>query len=201
MANKERGVIGAVVVLGLLVLGLGGLGIWWASADRSAGKAEPAAQSVEISMGGGKPMMLSTQPTDDQIDGMKKMLEDEMVRRMREYAAMTPEQKKKHLDEMIDQTEKLKKELGPIEPGGEPKGGPADGKPEVKVEGTPTSRRVSVRMSSKSGDKQAMENLPPDIRALMAQFKADMSARRAERGLPDTGGITIIRRETTTTPK
>ena len=46
------------------------------------------------------------------------------------------------------------------------------------------------------------ETVPAEMQAKLAQFKKDMQARRAERGLPEgSGGIMIIRTNTTTIPK
>lgn len=166
-------------------------GVWWFAVKRSEAKStEPA---VSFSMGGGKEIKIDHNPTASQMDEIQKMMNESMARRMKDYAAMTPEEKKKHLDEEIDKVEQMRKNghfLATTQP--TTQAAPEDGKTKVEVQGTPTDRKVTIRVGGKAGDKSMMENVPPEIRALIAQYQADMKARRAERGLPDLGGGMIL---------
>lgn len=82
-----------------------------------------------------------------------------------------------YLDQMIDETEKARKEMERIE----------------SVPPGPGEVRKIVRVGG--GDvrsmKQMQESLPPEVQARMAAFSAAVKKRRAERGLPD-GPVTIF---------
>jgi hypothetical protein len=117
--------------------------------------------------------------------------------RMTDYAKMTPEEKRKHLDEAIDREEQMKKFLPPTSPATQPAAPGTD----VKVEGDATHRRVTIR-TKLGGEKNMMEDLTPDLRAALADYRNALNKRRAERGLPPstTGGLTITRSITTDVP-
>ena len=85
---------------------------------------------------------------------------------LRNYQAMTPDQKKAFLDEQIKST--------PHDPTSLPTTGPSGG---------PGGPMRIVRKNS-MGDKSMMEDMSPALRAMMAEYARDIAARRKELGLP-----------------
>lgn len=197
------------VALGALLL-LGGVaGGWWylqrdevpatiafAAGDGKAGRVEfrlPAGtRPTDAQMS-----LLTGPPSEADIERIRRAAQDSMAERVKRYHQMTPEEKRKHLDEQIDQQEAVRKEMAKngvpnlSQPGATTQPGV-----QYRSEGGPTSRRVSLSIrTSGPNDKQMMEEISPETRAALAQYAADLRARRAERGLPDAPGTMMIRRE------
>lgn len=188
-----------VAIAVALALAAAGVAAWWvwpksapptvARID-TTGLPEPLRQRVESGEVKLLPQDLSQKDTDKLIADAHQHIRQ----RLRQYARMTPEEKKKHLDEQIDQQEKLRAAGDfPSVPTTQPAG------PGVRAETSPdaTQRRVIIRQAP-GDEKSMMESMDPELRALMAQFTSDLRQRRAERGLPDAPGMVMIRRETVT---
>lgn len=188
-----------VAIAVALALAAAGVAAWWvwpksapptvARID-TTGLPEPLRQRVESGEVKLLPQDLSQKETDKLIADAHQ----HMRQRLREYARMTPEEKKKYLDDQIDQQEKLRAAGGlPLTPSTQPAG------PDVRAEASAdgTQRRVMIRRGP-GDEKSMMESMDPELRALMAQFTSDLRQRRAERGLPDAPGVVMIRRETIT---
>ncbi len=98
-------------------------------------------------------------------------------------------QRKKFLDDMIDQQEKAKKDMG-ISTDGE-------GVAKFDARKSPTTKPGENRtVVMRSGGAGAMDSMPPEIRAQLAEFTKAMNDRRAERGLPAQQGMMMIRTKT-----
>jgi hypothetical protein len=191
----------AVWFSGLCVLGLILLGwILWLGYNKPTPTPTPAAQTAIALHSGGTsqsninlpPEVFTVQPGQPIPDEVIKKIQDaaqaQIGERMKKYASMTPEEKRKHLDEQIDRQQKMQEALPPSTQ-------PGTG---VKVDGTPTSR--NIRIGTRMDPKSAMENLPPELRAQLAQYQADMNKRRAERGLPPSqGGVMLFTESRTLT--
>lgn len=187
-----------VTLAAALLVVLGGAAAWWFW-PRSAALPDvrPSADNAALPLGPGVALKIAAGGKLDEAtleDFRKRMLQDR-IDSMRAYSKMTPQEKKKKLDEDIDNFEKVRKNM----PATLPTSLPADGKPDVKIEGDQNNRRVTVRIGGSAGPKSAMEDLPPDVRAILSQYQKDLRDRRAERGLPDApGGMVIIRSQTST---
>lgn len=117
---------------------------------------------------------------------------------VRNYIAMTPEQRRAHLDEVIREQEARRAEMerrraewmaqrppgaeGQGERPGRPPGADGQGPGQGRPPGGPGGRNSPER------EKARLENRDPGMRAAMAQYRADMAQRRAELGLPPRGG-------------
>lgn len=115
---------------------------------------------------------------------------------LQDYFKLSPEDRKKHLDERIKAEEERRKQWqaraatrptsrpagegrGPGGDGqGRPQGGPGGG----GGGGGPGGRGSPERQ------KGRLENTDPGTRAQMSQYRADMAQRRAELGIPGGGG-------------
>jgi hypothetical protein len=179
-------------IAALVLLAVGGVAWWFFGRDSApvaiARTPEEAARgnAVEVRVNG-------VQLTEAELKKFEAQAmtrgHDAMSDMVRKYTGATPAEKKKMLDEQIDAQEKIKKEMGDI------MNGPPSTQPGAPgMRGPDGQMRTFVRRSG-GGEKGAMENLPPDIRAAMQQYRADMNQRRAERGLPPQDGMMIIRRD------
>ncbi len=163
--NQKRAAIAAAC---LLVLGFGGY-LWWQnSTPADLPPAKTLAEATER-------LVAATREAKDE-KAMQKVM-DKAVEMgsggmlgvfLRNYAGMTPEQKKAFLDEQI----KVPVEHATTGPSSMPSG---MGGPEVK--------RIERRSSSGS-DKGFMESMDPALRAQLADYAKDLAARRKELGLP-----------------
>lgn len=99
-------------------------------------------------------------------------------------------QRTKFLDDIIDQQEKAKKAMADME-----KSAPA-----TNPSGSPATQPTKVQIRVKAGPG-VEQSLPPQLRSQLAEFAAAIAKRRAERGLPATQGIQIMRTETSTVTK
>jgi hypothetical protein len=110
----------------------------------------------------------------------QKRFEDELDR----YRKMSPEEKRKYLDERIDRMERARRNAAqratqpssvsaaaPVRPGGPPGG----------WQNLSAEERERRR-------KQRLDSSTPEFRAKMDQFFRDLQARRQQRGLPSTPG-------------
>jgi len=99
-----------------------------------------------------------------------------MVTQARAYARLSPEEQKKELDKQIDQQQGMFRGMPTSRPtsrpgeGGGGRGGPGGG-----------------GWNNPSAQKDRLERMAPGDRAAMAKYIADLSQRRAERGISGGG--------------
>jgi hypothetical protein len=100
--------------------------------------------------------------------------------------------RKDYLDKIIDDQEKIRGQLGPINVQSGPTTNESGTGTTVKTTPTPDGKGQNVQVTvRKKGDPS---ELPPDLRARVAEFSAAVAKRRAERGLPPgPGGVVIIK--------
>lgn len=91
----------------------------------------------------------------------------------------------KHLDQIIDQQEKARKELGITTD--------SEGKPQVKTTGNPTTKPGEMKVQVRAGGAGMADSIAPETRAQMAEFVKALNDRRRERGLPPQQGIMMIK--------
>jgi hypothetical protein len=176
-SEPKRTVTLSIVAAGLIaVLALGG---WmWAArrgGDHTAGDTHDAIQSIRIN---GKEV--------SDID-TKKLMADAASRRsamLDEFFRLKPgKERNDYLDRMIEQQEEVRKMVG--DPTTQPAGTSVTHSKDAKGD-----TRVMVR--AKMDPKMATEGMPPGDRARLAELAAALNARRAERGLPATGGVMMM---------
>jgi hypothetical protein len=129
----------------------------------------------------------------------KKELSEPMRAKMRadleRYHAMSQEEKARHLDEVIDRSEKMRKEreqrakANGGQPGG---GGPGGGGPRGGPGGGPGGGPNGPGGSRTAADiekrrKERLDQSTPEERAMRDEFRRDLEARRKQRGLPPSG--------------
>jgi hypothetical protein len=127
---------------------------------------------------------LSTSQREELAAERQKRFEDDLKR----YAAMSPGEKVRHLDDIIDRSEKMRKEFAQRNPNGQRPPGTGPG---TFAAGGPGSR-PGQSLSHEEREKRRKERLnrtTPEFRTLMDQFRRDMENRRKQRGLPAGGGI------------
>lgn len=193
--NQRNCIIGTVLLLALLTV----LGLWWGS-SREDGSEVVKIDGVPLrisaaKVGGGPVTITEKDMSASEQSAIMKVAQNSMQERVRNYAKMSPEEKKKHLDEQIDQQLKMMKEggLGGLKFG-------ATTQASTRPEGTTIERGAdgSIKQMTvirrSANDKSMMEEMDPELRAALAQYASDLRQRRAERGLPDApGGITITK--------
>jgi hypothetical protein len=105
---------------------------------------------------------------EDRFKAVDRTMGDPMGRALDEYSKL-PEgpQREKYLDRMIDEQERIRREPPP------PPSADGKGPQQVKFKRGP----------------EAMESIPPDRRARMAELMGDLQRRREARGLGEAGGI------------
>src|SRR5262249_7708553 len=118
---------------------------------------------------------LSTSQREAMAADQQKRMEDNLKR----YAAMSPAEKVRHLDEIIDRSEKMRKEFAQRGPNGQRPTGAAAGT--FGVGGPGQSLSAEDREKRR---KERLNRTTPEFRALMDQFRKDMENRRSQRGLP-----------------
>jgi hypothetical protein len=196
---KQRNSIVAVAVV--LLAGVAA-GVWWWTKDDSGSTVVTGSDGNPIRFSTSTPLnSATTRPvfTERNLDEKEQQAVMQsahlaMRDRLRAYSKMSPEEQRKHLDEQIDQQEKMRKEGGlKIEAATRPTG---DGGNETKVTESADGTQKSVIVRRSINDKEAVEGMDPELRALLAQYAGDMRKRRAERGLPDSPGMVFIRQET-----
>ena len=97
---------------------------------------------------------------------------------LRRYAQMTPAEKVRHLDEQIKRGEQMRQQFAAQRPQGA--GANAFG---AGPRGPSQSAEERERRR-----KERLNNTTPEFRALMDQYRKDMTARRQQLGLPAMGG-------------
>jgi hypothetical protein len=122
---------------------------------------------------------LSTSQRDELAAERQKRFEDDLKR----YAAMSPAEKVRHLDDIIDRSEKMRKEFAQRNPNGQRPPGAGPGT--FAVGGPGQSLSPEEREKRR---KERLNRTTPEFRALMDQFRRDMENRRRQRGLPAGGG-------------
>ena len=137
----------------------------------------------------GKPLVLSGRDETAVMKFARNSVRDGM----RDYAKMTPAEQKKHLDEKIDQQEELRKSgVLKLPSSTQPSTLPSA----TTIEQPPDGKKKSMFVRRTVDDKYMMENMDPELRAMLAKYAGDMKQRRAERGLPDAPDTVVITRET-----
>jgi hypothetical protein len=110
----------------------------------------------------------------------------EAVARLDAYLAMSPAEKRQHLDREIDRMEQRRKEWAnrPPRPGGPPGTGqrPGGDRPRSAEE---TEKRRKERLDRTTPEQRALRD---QLRAKGERFRNDLNQRRAQRGLPPTNG-------------
>lgn len=191
--------LGMMLVLAVVTLA----GWWWGwgrEDDSEVVKIDGIPLRISAAKEGGGAVTISEKDISakDQ-SAMMKMVQNSMRERVQAYAKMSTEEKKKHLDEQIDEQLKMMKDgglkIGPTtmsstQPSGTTIERGADG-----------SIKQATVIRRSANDKSMMEEMDPELRAALAQYASDMRQRRAERGLPDgPGGISIVRTITLPSP-
>ncbi|MGH7178562.1 MAG: hypothetical protein ACREJC_14390 [Tepidisphaeraceae bacterium] len=184
LTSPQRNVIlGAAVLLAVIV----GLTVWaWARRAPDPAKFIGTDSFAQLSAEQKKPFI-------DQFEagGIRNLIENDKLsesekensllalaqahqaRMLDEYFSLDSSRRKAVLDRQIDQHESFRKLVQD----------PAT---------QPSKPGRFVRKFGPGHERDMMEKTPPDLRARMAEFARDMSARRAERGLPGGFGDTMI---------
>jgi hypothetical protein len=119
---------------------------------------------------------------EDQLAAMKRTADEARQELLDGYYKLTDAAAKRaYLDKIIDQQEAVKQMMDDAQ-----KAKPGDGKMRVMVKGG----------GGAAAQKQMAETTPPAMQAQLAQFMADVNARRAERGLGAANGVMIVRTST-----
>jgi hypothetical protein len=120
-------------------------------------------------------------------DSQRRELSKEMLKRreddLRRYTQLPPAEKKQKLDKDIDRQERMRQRTQNNQNGGRPGGfggGPGGGGPG----GAGGSGRPATPQDRENRRKERLDQTTPDFRELMDQYRRDLAARRAERGLP-----------------
>lgn len=95
------------------------------------------------------------------------------------YAKMTPAEKTRHLDEQINRMEQARKQKG---------ASPGKGTFAVSTGGQPKTGSKSTPQGRDQNRQRFLDSSSPAERALFNQYRRDMDARRAQRGLGPMGG-------------
>jgi hypothetical protein len=115
-----------------------------------------------------------------------ELAKDSMKRReeeLRKYTQLPPDEKKKRLDKDIDGQEQ-RRQRNQNNPGGAGQGGPGIG-----AGGGPGGRGgPNAAEDRENRRKERLDDTTPEYRDLRDQYRRDMNARRAERGLPPMTG-------------
>lgn len=145
------------------------------------------------------------QLSDDQKWELGAPMREKQKAEMNRYFAMSAKEKVQFLDERIDRMERMRKSWektggkggnggGPFGPGGPPRGtvgavsGGATGQGNrAGAAGAPPGRSPPSPADREQRRKQLLDRTTPEDRAQMDQFRRDLNARRAQRGLPVTG--------------
>lgn len=117
---------------------------------------------------------LSTSQREALMAEGRKRFEEQL----RHYAQMTPAEKVRHLDEQIKRQEQMRQQFAAQRPQTAGPNGFGAG---------PRGRNLSAEERDKRR-KERLNNTTPEFRALMDQYRKDMSARRQQLGLPAMGG-------------
>jgi hypothetical protein len=96
---------------------------------------------------------------------------------LRRYAQLSPAEKVRHLDEQIRRGEQMRQQFAAQRPPGSGPNGFAAGPRGPNLSPEERERRR----------KERLNNTTPEFRALMDQYRKDMTARRQQLGLPGTG--------------
>jgi hypothetical protein len=127
--------------------------------------------------------------TADQKRELFAPMREKQKAQMDRYFAMAPREKTKYLDDLIDRSEKMRKEREQKAKanGGQPGGGPGFG-PGGGFGFGPggAGGKASSPQEKETRRKQALDNTSPEERAQRDQFRRDMDNRRRQRGLPVT---------------
>jgi len=202
--------IAAVLVVLLLS---GGTFAWWFNRpDPQLAKAEAISQ--KIFQGNNGPPDISNPEVREQLqelrteveampeatreqfmEGRRQDMQQQMTKQFERYFAMTPEEKEKELDRVIDSMSNMRKtfekqraerekngggDAAAGGPGGRGPGGPGFGPPRGPRD--PAARQER--------GKKMLDSTTPEFRAQMTEFARDMSARMKKRGMesPFPGG-------------
>jgi cell division protein FtsB len=128
-----------------------------------------------------------------QRDAMAAEGRQRFQQELERYAKMSAADKTRYLDERIDQSERMRQQLGRQNAvGGGPRpggGGPGSGVLATGPGGSggPGGRPAASPEERERRRKERLDQTTPEFRALMDQFRKDMNARRQQRGLPPTG--------------
>ena len=108
----------------------------------------------------------------------------EAVARLDAYLAMSPAERRQHLDREIDRMEQRRKEWAsrPPRTGGGPSRRPGGDRPRSAEE---TEKRRKERLDRTTPEQRAMMD---QLRAKGERFRNDLNQRRAQRGLPPMNG-------------
>lgn len=134
--------------------------------------------------------------TDDQRWELGAPMREKQKASMDRYFAMSPAEKTKHLDELIDRSEKMRKQWQAKGKGGKgdqakgvngTKGGPPASFTAAGSKGGPKGGRSRSPDQINQRRKQFLDRTTPEDRAKMDRFRKDMADRRKQRGLPTRG--------------
>jgi len=123
--------------------------------------------------------------TDDQKRELFAPMREKRKAEMNRYFAMSPREKTTYLDQMIDRSEKMRKEREQKAGGGQPGGGGPGGGFGFGPGGGAGGKGSPQEKENRR--KQALDNTTPEERAQRDQFRRDLDNRRRQRGLPVTG--------------
>ena len=124
----------------------------------------------------------SAQRQELAMDGMRRQA-DQMSR----YVKMSPQEKRKYLDEQINRQEEMRRRMQQQQAanGNRPPGAP--GGPGMAFgPGGRGNRPPPTAEEKQNRRKQMLDRTTPELRENTDQFRRDMEARRQQRGLPPT---------------
>lgn len=107
----------------------------------------------------------------------RKRLEEEM----RRYSQLTPAEKNRYLDERIDRMERMRQQMAQRNPNGAGQQ-PPGGQGAIGTGGPGGGRNLSPEEREKRR-KERLNQTTPEFRALMDNYRKDISNRRQQRGL------------------
>jgi exonuclease VII large subunit len=126
-----------------------------------------------------------------QRDAMAAEGRQRFQQELERYAKMSAADKRRYLDERIDQSERMRQQFARQNPNGTgPRpggGGPGTFAAGPGGSGGPGGRPATSPEERERRRKERLDQTTPEFRALMDQFRKDMNARRQQRGLPPNG--------------
>jgi hypothetical protein len=131
-----------------------------------------------------KEMYEKMRTDEDARDAMREIRMDQMNQRMRQFAMATPAERNKILDEIIDQQEKMRREMeaaAASRPAPSTSGSAQGSQRRGPSEGWEGRMRERVKSRAEHGN--------PQRGGLAHEFRSALMARREQRGLPATGGF------------
>jgi hypothetical protein len=132
----------------------------------------------------------SSQRQELATDGMRREQD-----RLAHYVTMSPQEKRKYLDDQITRQEDMRRRMQQQQANGARPGGAVGGRGAPVMAGPPGgpggpggrgNRPPPSAEEKEKRRKQMLDRTTPEFRAHMDQYRRDLEARRQQRGLPAT---------------